>query len=402
MSIESDETEIPTSARLPTVVLRPREERRLRNGHLWVFSNEIAGIDRELDGGEHVAVHAASGVLIGTGIFNPSSLIAVRLTSRRSEPLDGAWFADRLERAMRLRRLLYPDSTGYRLVHSESDGIPGVIVDRFDRVASVQIAALGMEQRRDMLFDALMAIDGITGVVERNDHALRGLEGLPERVGLVRGVADVQEISDGTLRYGVDPLGGQKTGFFLDQRENRHAMRRFMRTGRVLDLFCNEGGFALHARHAGAAEVIGVDSSAVAIRGAERNASINGLDAIEWRTADVFDELRELSSRGERFDAIIADPPPFARSKKHIAAARKRYVELFSRSLELLAPEGIAFLATCSHHVSRETFLEMLRESFQRARRSGVILEERGASADHPVHPAMAETSYLHGAILRA
>jgi 23S rRNA (cytosine1962-C5)-methyltransferase len=401
MSIDTDAIAGEPAIRLPTVALRPREERRLRNGHLWVFSNEIAFIDREIEPGELVVVRSSNGAMMGTGIFNPSSLIAVRLTSRQSEPLDAAWFRDRLARALRLRTLLYPESRSYRLVHSEADGIPGVIVDRFDGVASVQIAALGMEERRDLLFDALMELDGITGVVERNDHALRTLEGLPERVGLARGVAEVQEISDGILRYGVDPLGGQKTGFFLDQRENRHAMRRFMRTGRVLDLFCNEGGFALHARHAGADEVVGVDSSALAIKGAESNAAVNGLSGIEWRVADVFDELRELGSRGERFDAIIADPPPFARSKKHVAAARKRYVELFSRSLELLAPEGTAFFATCSHHVGRETFLEILRESFQRARRSGVILEERGASADHPVHPAMAETSYLHGAILR-
>jgi 23S rRNA (cytosine1962-C5)-methyltransferase len=386
---------------LTTVTLRPREERRLRNGHLWVFSNEIAHLSGEPEPGALVAVRASHGPHMGVGILNPNSLIAVRLTSRQREPLDVEWFRDRLARALRLREILYPGADSYRLVHSESDGIPGVIIDRFGSVASVQIAALGMEQRRELLFDGLMEIDGIEGVVERNDHALRGLEGLPERVGLVRGSADVQTIGDGILRFGVDPLGGQKTGFFLDQRENRHAMRRFMTQGRVLDLFCNEGGFALHARHAGADEVIGVDSSAQAIRAAERNAEANGLNGIEWRVADVFDELRERAVGSERFDVIIADPPPFARSKKHVAAARKRYVELFTRSLELLTPEGIAFFATCSHHIGRETFLEILRESFLRSRRSGAILEERGASADHPVHPAMAETSYLHGAILR-
>jgi 23S rRNA (cytosine1962-C5)-methyltransferase len=386
---------------LAAVTLRPREERRLRNGHLWVFSNEIASLDREIEPGELVAVRAATGAHMGVGIFNPSSLIAVRLTSRRTEALDGEWFAARLERARRLREVLFPGADSYRLVHSESDGMPGIIVDRFGSVASVQIAALGMEIRRETLFDALLEIPGITGVVERNDHALRALEGLPERVGLVRGTAEPQTIGDGVLRYRVDPLGGQKTGFFLDQRESRHAMRRFMRRGRVLDLFCNEGGFALHARDAGADEVVAVDSSAPAIRAAERNAADNGLEGIEWRVADVFDELRERAGRGERFDVVIADPPPFARSKKHVAAARKRYVELFARSLELVAPDGTAFLATCSHHIGRETFLEILRESFLRSRRSGVILEERGASADHPVHPAMVETSYLHGAILR-
>ena len=385
----------------PVVTLKPREDRRLRNGHLWVFSNEIAAVDGPAEPGALVAVHAAHGIALGVGIYNPNSLIAVRLTSRRDEPLDLDWFRAGLARALRLRGTLYPGGDSYRLVHSESDGIPGVIVDRFARVASVQIAALGMDQRRELLFDALMELDGIDGVVERNDHALRSMESLPERVGLVRGTGEVQTIGDGALRYLVDPLGGQKTGFFLDQRENRHAMRRFMTRGNVLDLFCNEGGFALHARHAGADEVIGIDSSAAALRAAARNAELNGLDGIEWREADVFDELRALTAKGTRFDVVIADPPPFARSKKHVAAARKAYVELFSRSLELLAPEGIGFFATCSHHVGRETFLEILRESFVRARRSGAILEERGASADHPVRPAMIESSYLHAAILR-
>ncbi|MBC8146201.1 MAG: class I SAM-dependent rRNA methyltransferase [bacterium] len=385
----------------PVVTLRPREERRLRNGHLWVFSNEIARLDGDAEPGALVAVRAASGTHLGVGIFNPSSLIAVRLTSRSATPLGIEWFRERLASALRLRQMLFPDSDTYRLVHSESDGIPGVIVDRFDGVASVQIAALGMDQRREFLFDALMEIDGIVGVVERNDHALRGLEGLPERIGCVRGVADIQTIEDGVLRYQVDPLGGQKTGFFLDQRENRVAMRRFMRQGRVLDLFCNEGGFALHARHAGASEVIAIDSSATAIRAAEANEKLNGLDGIEWRVGDVFDELRERAARSESFDVVIVDPPPFARSKKHVAAARKRYVELFTRALEVTAHGGIVFFATCSHHVGRETFLEILRESFIRSHRTGAILEERGASADHPVHPAMVESSYLHGAILR-
>lgn len=393
---------MPNNASANAVVtLRPREERRLRNGHLWVFSNEIAKVEGDAPPGALVSVRAASGTSLGVGIFNPNSLIAVRLTGRADEALDLDWFSQRIGRALQLREILYPGSHTYRLVHSESDGIPGVIVDRFAGVASVQIAAVGMDLRREQLFDELMKIEGIVGVVERNDHALRGLEGLPERVGLVRGTGDVQTIDDGVISYNVDPLGGQKTGFFLDQRENRIAMRRYMRRGRVLDLFCNEGGFALHARHSGADEVVGVDSSAIAIRAAARNAQLNSLDGIEWREADVFDEIRERVARKEKFDAVIVDPPPFARSKKHVAAARKRYVELFAGALELTAADGFAFLATCSHHVGRETFLEILRESFIRSHRSGAILEERGASPDHPVHPAMIESSYLHGAILR-
>ncbi len=394
-------TDAISASPIPKVVLRPREERRLRTGHLWVFSNEISTVDPGADRGSLVEVVTAGGAPIGTGLYNPHSLIAVRMTGRPGEQVDPDWFRGRIDRALRLRARLYPGQRSYRLIHSESDGVPGVIVDRFDAVLSVQIASYAMELRRELLYEALMGIDGVAGIVERNDHALRTLEGLPERVGLVRGAADPQTISDGILHYHVDPLGGQKTGFYLDQRENRVAMRRFMTGGRVLDLFSNTGGFALHARHAGADEVVAVESSAPAVEAIERNRELNGLDAITLRTADVFAELHELRARGERFDVVVADPPPFARSRKYVAAARKKYVELFSTALSLLAPEGIGFLATCSHHVTRDTFMEMIRESLMRARRDGIILEERGASADHPVHPAMPETSYLHGAIVR-
>ena len=386
---------------MPTITLRPREERRLLNGHLWVFSNEIGTIEGTPGKGDLVNVMSAGGKLMGVAIYNPNSLIAARLIDRNQVPLDGDWFRSRIQRALQLRGLLFPDSTTYRILHSESDGVPGVIVDRFNNVMSVQIAAAGMEARRDLLFDALMEVEGVEGVVERNDHQLRQLEGLPERVGLVRGVADVQQISDGVINYQIDPLGGQKTGAYLDQRQNRIAMRRFMAVGRVLDLFCNDGGFALHASHAGAGQVVAVDSSAIALRAVETNRTLNNLSAIQLSQNDVFSELHDRRAQGEQFDAVIADPPPFARSKKHIAAARKRYVELFSLALQVTAQNGVAFLATCSHHITRDTLLEMVRESLRRVRRDAIILEERGASPDHPVHPAMTETGYLQGVILR-
>jgi 23S rRNA (cytosine1962-C5)-methyltransferase len=387
--------------KLPAITLKPREERRLLNGHLWVFSNEIAGIDGAPERGALVRVRASRGFSLGTGIYNPQSLIAVRITSRSDEPLDTDWFRRRIARALYLREELFPGERTYRLLHSESDGIPGVIADRFDGVIAVQIAAAGMEDRREMLYDALMELEGVEGIVERNDQGLRTLEGLPERVGIVRGSADIQTISDGILRYRIDPLGGQKTGFYLDQRDNRIAMRRYMTHGRVLDLFSNFGGFALHARHAGADEVIAVDSSAIAVRSIQENAELNGLGEITLRTNDVFSELHERKMNNESFDVVIADPPPFARSKKHVAAARKKYVELFSLSLGLLVPDGTAFLATCSHHITRETFMEMIRESLVKSKRHGIILEERGAAPDHPLHPAMPETGYLHGAVVR-
>ncbi len=386
---------------LPTVTLRPREDRRVRRGHAWVFSNEIARVDGEAGVGSLVRVVAHHGPTLGVGLYNPHSLIAVRMTDGEAREVDAAWFAERIASAVRLRERLYPGARTYRLLHSESDAVPGVIVDRYESTAVVQIAAAGMDQRRDHLFDALMELEGIEGVVERNDHAGRSLEGLPERVGVVRGDAGVQEITDGMLRFEVDPLGAQKTGFYLDQRENRIAMRRYAPGGRVLDLFANTGGFALHALDAGAREVIAVESSDVAAAAARRNAELNGLQKITIQVSDSFAWLRERAAGDARADMVIMDPPPFARSKKHVAAARRRYVELLTLGLGVLADEGVAFFSTCSHHLTSETFHEIVRESLGRAGRTAVILEERGAAPDHPVHPMMPETGYLHAAVLR-
>jgi 23S rRNA (cytosine1962-C5)-methyltransferase len=202
------------------------------------------------------------------------------------------------------------------------------------------------------------------------------------------------------LQFQVDALGGQKTGFYLDQRENRLAMRRYMRAPRVLDLFASSGGFALHARHAGAETVVAVDTSEPALEVARTNARLNDLDGITFRSADAFVELREVAARGEKFDVIVLDPPPFARSKKHVSAARKRYVELLTLSLAVLAADGVLFYSSCSHHITQSTFHEIVREGLSRSGRRGVILEQRGASPDHPVHPFMPETGYLHAVIL--
>ena len=389
-----------TTMELPIVQLKPREERRLRNGHCWVFSNEIASVEGDVAIGDLVSLVSATGDRLGRAIYNPHSLIAARLTTRGEEPLDIDWFRMRIARALRLRQQLYPGAVTYRLIHSESDGVPGVVVDRYDRVLSVQIASAGMDIRCETLYDALMELDGIDGIVERNDTSSRTLEGLPIRVGVVRGTADVQTVNDGHLSFRVDPLGGQKTGLYLDQRENHIAMRRYASGGSVLDLFCNQGGFALHAVDAGASRVVAVDSSQQAIADLEANAALNGLTPPETHVADVFATIKELRASSERFDLVIVDPPPFAKSRKNITAARRKYVELFSGALGLLSTEGTAFLVTCSHHITRETFGEIVRESLYRARCSGIILEERGAASDHPVHPLMPETRYLQGTII--
>lgn len=386
---------------IPTITLKPREDKRLRMGHQWVFSNEIASVEPPADIGSLVRVVAHHGLPLGVGLYNPHSLIAVRITDAEERDVDAEWFAERIAAALQLRRQLYPGQSCWRLLHSESDRVPGVIVDRYGSVMVVQIASAGIEQRRELLFDALMDVEGVEGVVERNDHSGRTLEGLAERVGIVRGHGDVQIVGDGILRYEIDPLGGQKTGLYLDQRENRLAIRRYAPQARVLDLFCNSGGFALHARHAGAAAVTAVDSSEAAIEQGNRNAELNGLNGIDFRAADAFAVARDAVAAGERFDLVIADPPPFARSKKHVAAARRRYVELLGLALTAAADDGVVFFSTCSYHITEATFEEIVREGLRRSSQQAVVLERRGAAPDHPVHPLMPESGYLRGVVLR-
>lgn len=382
------------------IFLKPKEDRRIKKGHCWVFSNEIKTATNGLKAGDVVKVFTNDNKFLGMGLYNPNSLISVRIYSRIEEEIDSNWFSKKLKTALKLRQKLFKNNNSYRLIHSESDGIPGVIIDRFEKVFSVQISSIGMEQRKELLFAELMKFEGIEGIAERGESNLRVLEGLPIITKTACGVTNVQSVSDGFINYEIDPLAGQKTGFYLDQRENRIAMRKFFEGSRVLDLFSNSGGFALHASQCSASEVIAVESSEEACNFIQRNTELNKLSGIEICCSDVFVELKKFKNKNERFDCIIADPPPFARSKKHEANARKKYVELFEECFTLTNPMGVVFLATCSHNITSETFFEMLREASYKANREVLILETRAASPDHLVHSQMPETAYLRAAIV--
>jgi 23S rRNA (cytosine1962-C5)-methyltransferase len=330
-------------------------------------------------------------------MFNPHTLLAARLLDRdAARPIGRRFFVRRLERALRLRERLY-DKPYYRLIHAEADGLPGLVIDRFGEVLVVQANAAGMDRLEPMILDGLHSVVRPAAVVLRNDSPARSLEGLEleTRVALGEVVGPVALEEDGTL-FEADVLGGQKTGWFFDQRDNRRFIAGLAGGARVLDLYCYSGGFAVDAARAGAEAVVGIDRSEPALALATASARKNGVaERCDFRRAEVFAEAAALASKGERFDIVIADPPPFARSKKDAPAALRGYRKLARLAAGLTAPGGFLFLASCSHNVGAGDFAEAVRRGLADAGRGYRILRNAGAGPDHPVHPALPETAYL-------
>lgn len=382
------------------IILKNKEERRILAGHLWVFSNEVREVHGSPVAGDVVEVVAANGKSLGVGFYNPKSLIAVRLLSRQVIEITAQFFFERLERALALRRKLYPASEWFRLVHSESDALPGLVVDKFNDLLSVQTFSAGMENRLALIADVLEELLHPSAIVERNESPLRELEGLPPRTSVLRGAVSPTTLTDGDVEYVVDVLAGQKTGFFLDQRENRPRVRRFSVGARVLDCFCNDGGFSLHAARAGAQHVTAIDISADAVRRTAANAAANGL-SVECLQADVFEQLREFKVQRATFDVVILDPPSFTKSRKNVTAAKQGYRDLHIRAFDVLQAGGILLTASCSHHIEQATFLDVIDQAARKAGRSLQILEQHGAAPDHPTLFAMPETAYLKFIVMR-
>jgi 23S rRNA (cytosine1962-C5)-methyltransferase len=387
------------------LTLQAGRDRRVRGGHPWIFSNEILGFDQEPTAGDAVEVASHSGEFLGVAYFNPQSLIAARILSRHKESIDTVdFFRRRIADALEYRHRLYGSGDSLRIVHGEGDRLPGLVVDRYGEVLSVQFLTLGMERRRNLVLEALQDVFRPAAIVARNDVAVRELEGLPCGVELIYGeIPAPLIITEHGLRLRVDVLGGQKTGHFLDQKENHQALQGRVEGSRVLDLFCYSGSWSLHAAHYGAAEVTGVDSSPGALALAEENVRLNSLETkCSFVRADVFELLRDLGRRGERYNTIILDPPAFVKSKKRLQEAIKGYLTINRRAMELLAPGGFLFSCTCSHHLDRETFLTTLRKAAAQATRTVRIVEIRGQSYDHPVLLNCPETEYLKCAVLQA
>lgn len=387
--------------------LKKNEERRLRAGHLWVFSNEVDVAQTPLtdfEPGDAVEIQDFRGAPVGSGYVNPRSLICARLVSRSARrQLDGALLHDRLARALALREELYPGAPFYRLAFGESDGLPGLVVDRFGDTLVAQITTAGMERVRDEVLGALNEVAAPSGILWRNDTSSRELEGLDSYVGTASGtVPEETEIRENGVRFVVPLNGGQKTGWFYDHRQNRERMARYARGRRVLDLFSYAGGWGVQAAVTGAAEVVCVDSSEPALALAGRSAELNAVEErVRTRQGDAFETLRELRAEGERFDAIILDPPAFIKRRRDAKQGEKAYHRLNRLAMEILSPDGFLISASCSFHLSRDALLGVLLRASREVGRDLQILEEGHQAADHPVHPAIPETSYLKAFIAR-
>ncbi|MEM6909971.1 MAG: class I SAM-dependent rRNA methyltransferase [Verrucomicrobiota bacterium] len=378
------------------IVVQPRA--RIFHGHEWVFAYEVKKAFGNPQPGEVIALKDFKDRRIGSAIYNPQSQIVARRFSRRKQDLDGDFFLRRLGLAAETRERLGIPAEARRLVWSESDGLPGVIIDQFGPHLVLQTLTLAMDQRKGLLKEALVELFQPESIVERNDSTIREAEGLERLTGMLHGETPPPfhcEIAG--IHYTLDLADGQKTGFYLDQVENHLKAAGHARGRRVLDAFCNQGGFGLQAKKAGASSVFAIDSSESAVAAGRANSMANLLE-IDFEVANVFDRLRQFEE--DQFDYIILDPPTFSRSRKALKDALRGYKEIHLRALRILKPGGLLATFSCSHHVSRSDFLQNIREASVDAKRSLRLLETFGQRLDHPVLPTLPESEYLKGFLL--
>ena len=370
--------------------------RRARSGSPWIFSNEIRmdAAAKALAPGTVVNVRGEDGRGFGTGYFNPKSLIAVRLLAEECDTVVGQeFFAERLTRALKLRDSLYAQPY-YRLVHAEGDHLPGLVIDRFGDTLTVQIGTAGMEKQRGPLLAALDQILSPATVILRGDAPLRALEGLDSYVETVKGKGHRIAVEENGARYIADLTEGQKTGWYYDQRDNRAFIAKFAKGKGVLDAYSYTGGFGILAAAAGARETVCLDSSAPALALAEESARANNVK-IKAVKADVFEELERLIAAGEKFDIVLADPPPFVKSKRDLEPGAKAYRKLARLAAQVTAPNGLLMLASCSHNIPPDRFAAECAQGLLRAGRGARLIRQAGAGPDHPVHPLLPESAYL-------
>ena len=386
---------------MKTVKVNKRGAVRIRQGHLWIYRSDVVAVDAE--GGSVVSVVDEAGNFVGQALFSNLSQIALRFLTLSKEAIDQAWWRRRIKDSAE-RRNVPGDTDAYRLVYSEGDLLPSLIVDRYADVLVLQTLSQGTDAVKSLLTEILVEEFSPRAIIERNDAKVRQLEGLPMIAGTLYGTAPEEfEILQHGLKFVVAPGGGQKTGSFLDQRENRLAARAAAQTtnrGRALDCFTFNGAFALHLASV-CERVEAIDISGEAVAAAKRNAKINELNNVEFREANVFDALRDMESSGERFDTIVLDPPAFAKNRASLKSAIRGYKEINLRALKILNPGGVLITCSCSYHVSEDLFLEIIAAAAIDARSRVQIVEKRIQASDHPILVGMPETYYLKCVIAR-
>ena len=384
--------------RVPTAVVSAKGEDRIRGGHPWIYRSDV--MDVSADRGPVMAVQGPRNRMLGHALFSPESQITLRMLTRDDRPIDIAFWRARLDTAIRFRDTLEIDATAFRLVHGEADLLPSLIVDRYGDYLVVQALSHGMDQMMPAIVTLLVELTGAKGILARNDPKVRLLEGLEQTVENLHGdVPETIAVREGAINYEVDPRHGQKTGLFLDQRENRDAAARYAQ-GALLDCFSYNGGFAL-ALASRCQTVEALDISADAVARITRNAEANGISNLTAREVNVFDELRHLEREGARYDTIVLDPPAFAKNKASVPKAMAGYKEINLRALRLLTPGGILVTCSCSYNVDEAMFAEAIYEASVDAHTPVTVVEKRMQGRDHPVLLGVPETYYLKSFILR-
>ena len=387
------------SDKTPTIRLNKGGGARLLRGHPWGFSNEIVmtAEAKALPPGSVVTVETPGGDAVGSAHMHRYSVIALRMLDRDpTVAIDAGWIAGRLATALAWRERMF-DTPYYRVVHAEADGLPGLIVDRYGDVVVIQANSAGMDRMVPMVAEAVRQVLSPAAVVLRNDSSVRKLEGLGEEVRLVEGtVPDPALVAEGGALFPLDPMGGQKTGWFYDHRDNRAFVARLAGGARVLDLYAHTGGFGIQAAVAGAAPVDLIDRAGPALAQAEKAAELSGVaDRVTTRKADAFAALEHLVKTGDQYDIVVCDPPAFARSKKDVGPAAKAYRKLARMTAQITAPGGVLLLASCSHHMDPVSFAQQNARGLGDAERQGRLLRSAGAGPDHPVHAHLPESAYL-------
>jgi len=374
---------------------------RILSGHLWVFSNELAKSPKEFEPGVLVELRDRKDSFLGIGYINPHSLIAARILTRRRETINADFFKKRILDALEFRKRFLKDRNCFRAIYSEGDFLPGLIVDKYNDCLSVQFLTAGMERMSGMILEILDDVLSPSAIVLRNDSPARLLEGLGQEKKMIKGtLGTLPMMQEDSLVFEIDPLSGQKTGFFLDQRENRRAFASLVGGGRGLDLFCYTGAWGVHLAHQGG-EVIGVDESDSAIMLALRNAEMNGLSGrCSFKKADVFEFLKGHVALGAFYDFIVLDPPAFVKGKAKVKEAIWAYRAINAHAMRALKEGGLLATSSCSYHIDREAFIEMVRAAARDAGRQTRLIELRSQARDHPVLLSMPETEYLKCAFL--
>ncbi|MEO0075182.1 MAG: class I SAM-dependent rRNA methyltransferase [candidate division WOR-3 bacterium] len=369
--------------------------KKTRRNHFWVFSNEIKRIEGNPQSGDTVLVYDHD-KFIGSGIYNPHSLISIRLYDRQERLLDKAFFIEKIQKALTYRKAVLPNETDYRLVYGESDGLPGVVLDRYQNSFALQTYSIGMEKRHDLIIQALTELLPVDCVVAKNDFRLRDAEGLDRYERVIYGQATSVIISENKVKYYVDLMQGQKTGFYYDQRITRAKVRALSENKDVLDVFCYTGGFAINAALGNAKSVLAIDASQSAIELAIANAKLNGVDKkIKFLVSDAFIGLRQLVKERQRFDLINLDPPPFFKSQKEKKQGLRGYKDINLQAMKLLKDGGILVSSTCSHYLFWQDLLDVLSQAAADVNKTFRIIDRTTQGPDHPVLLSMPESEYL-------